>query len=464
MDTPTKIKTVLSMILLISCIVFTIFATSNINSAQGTNCLILDFGDDETYFINLGDQEDPDAYDSLNSLCLMYELDLKWDGNEVSEIDGVISGEEKSWKLYVIDKPGENQTAFEWRLSDNSPSDTKIKEYASVAWAYGDAENVPSNAVDATGVSFYGYGHPQRIVSLAPSCTETICSVGGEKKLVGTDRYSNYPLSVKSARDEGRIVDTGGFTNPSFESIVKAKPDLVIGTDAQFAHKDVAKKLRSVGTNVLIVPEGGDVDSILESIMMTGTAMGVREEAKVVADGVKEDIENIRTIIMNNSSAPKSVVVSLSLEKSPWVSSSGTYVSDILDKICVTNGFSYMSQSGWIMVNSEFLMPEYTKIDYLIVVMADGPTNLDEYKKILENLPDEWKKTNAYNEDPLKSRIYFLTGEAGDLASRPGPRVAQLTELIGKMVQQSAFDSEAIRFAGDDYRDHISITTDPVIR
>ena len=464
MNHSTKVKTILSLTLLVSCLMFTIFATLNTTSAQGTYCLIVDFGDDETYFINLGDQEDPDVYDSLNSLCLMYELDLKWDGNEVSEIDGVISGEEKSWKLYVIDKPKDNQTIFEWRLSDKSPSDTKIKEYAAVAWAYVDDSSVPSKALDATGVSFYGYGHPQRIVSLAPSCTETICSVGGEKKLVGTDRYSNYPLSVKSARDEGRIVDTGGFTNPSFESIVKAKPDLVIGTDAQFAHKDVAKKLRSVGTNVLIVPEGGDVDSILESIMMTGTAMGVREEAKVVADGVKEDIENIRTIIMNNSSAPKSVVVSLSLEKSPWVSSSGTYVSDILDKICVTNGFSYMSQSGWIMVNSEFLMPEYTKIDYLIVVMADGPTNLDEYKKILENLPDEWKKTNAYNEDPLKSRIYFLTGEAGDLASRPGPRVAQLTELIGKMVQQSAFDSEAIRFAGDDYRDHISITTDPVIR
>ncbi len=464
MDAPVKIKTILSLTLLISCVAFTAFATLNTVSAQGAVGLIADFGDDETYFINLASQENPDAYEGLNSLCVMYELSITWSGDEVSEMGGAVSGGERSWKLYVIDKPKENQTVFEWRLSDKSPSDTKIREYAATAWAYVDEGGVPSKAVDSTGVSFYGYGHPQRIVTLAPSCTETVCSVGGEMRLVGTDRYSNYPASVKDARDEGSIATTGGYTNPSFESVVQAKPDLVVGIDSQFSHRDLAVKLRDIGINVLIVSEGEDVESILEGILMTGTAMGAREEARSVVDVMKGELESIETIIRNNSSAPKSVVVSLSLDKSPWVSASGTYASDVLDKIQVTNGFSYMSQSGWIMVNSEFLMPEYTKIDYLVVIMSEGPSDIEEYKKVLDNMPDEWKMTNAYDEDPLKCKIYFLTGEAADLASRPGPRVIQLVELIGKMIQQSAFGTDAIRFIGDDYRDYITITTDPVIR
>ena len=37
---------------------------------------------------------------------------------------------------------------------------------------------------------------PQRIVSLLPSLTETICELGYCQRLVGVDRYSNFPLSI----------------------------------------------------------------------------------------------------------------------------------------------------------------------------------------------------------------------------------------------------------------------------
>ena len=38
---------------------------------------------------------------------------------------------------------------------------------------------------------------PQRIVSLLPSLTETVCALGACQRLVGVDRYSNWPDSVK---------------------------------------------------------------------------------------------------------------------------------------------------------------------------------------------------------------------------------------------------------------------------
>ena len=42
---------------------------------------------------------------------------------------------------------------------------------------------------------------PQRIVSLLPSLTETVCALGQCQRLVGLDRYSNWPESIRPQRN-----------------------------------------------------------------------------------------------------------------------------------------------------------------------------------------------------------------------------------------------------------------------
>ncbi|MCZ8077062.1 MAG: ABC transporter substrate-binding protein, partial [Paucibacter sp.] len=37
---------------------------------------------------------------------------------------------------------------------------------------------------------------PQRIVTLLPSLTETVCALGACERLVGVDRYSNFPEAL----------------------------------------------------------------------------------------------------------------------------------------------------------------------------------------------------------------------------------------------------------------------------
>ena len=63
---------------------------------------------------------------------------------------------------------------------------------------------------------------PQRIVSLLPSLTETVCALGQCKKLVGVDRYSSWPESIH------KLPRMGGGIDPSIESVVAVKPDLVL--------------------------------------------------------------------------------------------------------------------------------------------------------------------------------------------------------------------------------------------
>ncbi|MCD6420628.1 MAG: ABC transporter substrate-binding protein [Synergistetes bacterium] len=64
---------------------------------------------------------------------------------------------------------------------------------------------------------------PARVISLAPSITETIYAVGGEDRLVAVTNYANYPpAALKKKR-------VGGVWNPNKELIIYLRPDLVFG-------------------------------------------------------------------------------------------------------------------------------------------------------------------------------------------------------------------------------------------
>ena len=76
-----------------------------------------------------------------------------------------------------------------------------MKLFAALCVALFLALQAPAHALQLTddrGVSVTLAQSPQRIVSLLPSLTESICALEQCQRLVGVDRYSNYPASIKS--------------------------------------------------------------------------------------------------------------------------------------------------------------------------------------------------------------------------------------------------------------------------
>jgi iron complex transport system substrate-binding protein len=96
---------------------------------------------------------------------------------------------------------------------------------------------------------------PQRIVSLLPSLTESICELGYCQRLVGVDRYSNFPASVQS------LPQLGGGQDPNIEAIVALKPDVVV----MAASSRGGERLRALGLNVVALEPKtyGDVQRVL---------------------------------------------------------------------------------------------------------------------------------------------------------------------------------------------------------
>ncbi|MDO9515569.1 MAG: cobalamin-binding protein [Syntrophales bacterium] len=126
---------------------------------------------------------------------------------------------------------------------------------------------------------------PRRIVSLAPSITETLFALGLDREIVGVTMLSNYP---DAARSKPRV---GTFINISLERVVSLNPDLVIGT-ADGNKKETVNQLEGMGIPVYVVnPE--NLAEILHMILSIGRITGREDEATALARGLRERIGRV---------------------------------------------------------------------------------------------------------------------------------------------------------------------------
>ena len=70
---------------------------------------------------------------------------------------------------------------------------------------------------------------PQRIVSMLPSLTETAWVLGIGSRLVGVDRYSNWPADIAG------LPHLGGLDDAQIEAIAALKPDLILASTSSRA-------------------------------------------------------------------------------------------------------------------------------------------------------------------------------------------------------------------------------------
>jgi iron complex transport system substrate-binding protein len=112
-----------------------------------------------------------------------------------------------------------------------------------------------------------------RIISLAPSITETLFALSLGGKVVGVSSFCRYPREVE------KIPKVGGYTNPHYEMILRLKPDLVILLKE---HTQMLGFLKKNGIDHLLVDDH-DVSSIIGSFHLIGDKCGKAEKADSLA-------------------------------------------------------------------------------------------------------------------------------------------------------------------------------------
>ena len=120
---------------------------------------------------------------------------------------------------------------------------------------------------DQTGRRVDVPDHPRRLISLAPSITETLFALGLGDSVVGDTDYCEYPPEAKLKPHVGPIL------NPNLERIVALKPDLVLGSP-EANRRETADRLGSLGIPLYGVT-AHSIGDILRSIEDLGRVLGV---------------------------------------------------------------------------------------------------------------------------------------------------------------------------------------------
>ena len=126
-----------------------------------------------------------------------------------------------------------------------------------------------------------------RIVSLIPATTEILFALGAGDRVVGRTRWDGWPPEAL------RVPDLGDGIRPSVETVVGARPDLVI-LYASGDNRDAARALRATGIDVISLR----IDSIAEferAVVLLGDAVGEPVRARTVVDSVRSTLNRVRS-------------------------------------------------------------------------------------------------------------------------------------------------------------------------
>src|SRR5260370_6759355 len=127
----------------------------------------------------------------------------------------------------------------------------------------------------------------RRIVSLAPSLTETIYALGLQNHLVGDTEYCDYPP------DAQKKTKVGGGINPSLEIIAALHPDIVLVTKA-FNRLETVNSLESLGISAYAT-DPHTVDEIIASSKKLSDILGAPEAGPSVAAGIHHRLCELQT-------------------------------------------------------------------------------------------------------------------------------------------------------------------------
>jgi len=249
----------------------------------------------------------------------------------------------------------------------------------------------------------------QRYISLAPSTTEILFSLGLSDNIVGVSSYCNYPPEAKAK------AKAGDFSHPDIEKIISLKPDYIFCTGLEQAQAIV--ELRRLKFNVYVA-DPANIEELLKSIRDIGRITRREKEAAALTGKMKADIEKAKA---NAQLIPqeKRVKVFVEIWHEPLMTAGkGSFVDEL---IALAGGiniahdlprpYCYFSAEKVVSLNPGCIILTYMD--------KQSPLRLVEGRF-------GWK-----NIDAVKNKRVFNDIDPDELL-RPGPRISEGVLAIQK--------------------------------
>lgn len=251
----------------------------------------------------------------------------------------------------------------------------------------------------------------ERVVSLAPSITETLFAIGGGPEVVGVSQYCDYPPQVLS------LPKVGSFLTPNLEAIVGLRPGLIIGLDTSSNDREI-RALQRMGYRVLLVNDDS-LGGIEDGIQRIGALTGHVEQAQQLLNSMRARMHAVRERLLGV--APRKVLMLVGHD--PLVAVGGGYLNQLLQIAdCVNIAAGLDGQ--WPRVSIEYIIAAAPD------VILDGQMGSDP-----QSPAGFWSR---YPSIPAV-RSHRVFGYDQNPVLRPGPRVAKTLEILASLTHPEAF-------------------------
>jgi iron complex transport system substrate-binding protein len=260
-----------------------------------------------------------------------------------------------------------------------------------------------------------------RIISLAPSVTETLFALGLGQQVVGVTRYCEFPAEVTE------LPSVGGYFDPNYEQMITLQPTLVVLLPGHAEHRQrlADLKFETLEANQESVPE------ILKSVESLGAACGVRPRGRELVAELRARQRKIEELTLGLPRPGVLIVVDREMGtgriRDLYVAGRSTFYDDLLSTAGGSNVYDgkliqypTLSLEGLLRVNPQVIIE-------IIPQLAERGLTVDEIRKDWESVPS----LNAVREE----RIFVL---AESYAAVPGPRYVLLLEAMARAIHPDA--------------------------
>jgi len=258
---------------------------------------------------------------------------------------------------------------------------------------------------DDRGVTVSFTQSPRRIVSLLPSLTETVCALGQCERLVGVDRYSNFPESVRA------LAQVGGGLDPNIEAIVALKPDVVLMATSSRA----GERLQALGLKVVALePKShADVKRVLEKMGQLLDVPDAQRIWRVIDAAVSAAAQSL-------PARAKGKRVYFEVNRAPYAAGEASFIGETLSRLGARNIIP-ASLGPFPKINPEFVV----RADPDLIMVGD-----QNYAG-MDGRPG-WPNMRAIRE----GRVCVLSAAQSDVVVRPGPRMAEGARIMARCLQE----------------------------
>jgi iron complex transport system substrate-binding protein len=258
---------------------------------------------------------------------------------------------------------------------------------------------------------------PKRVISLAPSVTETVFALGFGHTLVGVTAHCDYPAAAQA------IPKIGTFMSPSVEAILALRPELVIGVKGA-TEPAKARELERLGMRVVLLSLSA-VGEILDAFKRVAALLGNPAPGEMLAGKVAAQFARVRERVSGAPTRPTLFLVGLR----PLVAVGGRNYIDELITFAGGKNIAGGAAQPWLNLPDEF-------------VVAKAP------QVIIEAGMGSERETPGKHWADLKSIPAVKAGRVSaypsDKILRPGPRIGDALEEVARLIHPECFSARAI--------------------